>query len=78
MVGLVLLTFYAQLLPAQIPKVQKRQSTQAVFCGFLGSVGIKAARTLFDEIDLWCDSKPPTTFSQSRLNELISTNMSRL
>ena len=38
---------YAQLLRSQIPKVQKRPSTQAA----AGSAGVKAARKHVDEID---------------------------
>ena len=44
-------TFYVQLLRLQIPKVQKRHSTQAAFW-VLGSAGVKAACKHFDEIDL--------------------------
>ena len=50
-------TFYVQLLHVQIPKAQKRQSSQAYFA-LLVSAHVKVVLKDVDEIDPWMSNSP--------------------
>ena len=77
--GSISLTFYAQLLPLQIPKLQKDSQLKQLFA-LLGSALAKAVLNRVDEI-LWCHKildRGIASTLLSRLHYVCSSNQTRI